>query len=162
MPTIRTPPSRTGAAAAPAAAPAERLPITPAAFDLLERSRLDLLESWGSEGVAERYLHAHLAALRCAAAVLAVRGRPRPRRGGSTPRSAWETLPLVAPELAGWAAVFAASAQRRAAIEAGRHEVVDEESAEEVMRQAEAFHRAVETVLGLPPVPLLPPPVPGG
>ena len=156
MPTTRTRGPRESASRAPVPTPEGRLPVTPAAFDLLERSRQDLLTAWGSDGVAERYLHSHLAALRCAAAVLAVRGRPGSPRRGSTPRSAWETLPRVAPELTDWAAFFATTAVRRSAIEAGRHEVVDAAAAEDVMRQAEAFHRAVEAVLGLPPVPLLP------
>ncbi|PPK95252.1 hypothetical protein CLV92_10673 [Kineococcus xinjiangensis] len=158
MPTPRTASPRPRRTAVPAAEPvvAERMPVTPAAFDLLERSRQDLLAAWDGDDVAERYLHAHLAALRCAAAVLAVRGSAAPRRRGSTPRSAWETLPRVAPELTDWAAFFTASARRRSAIEAGRHDVVDAEAAAYLMRQAEAFHRAVEAVLGLPPIPLLP------
>ena len=164
MPTSRTTVRRSRTTATPLPAPAEeRTPVTPAAFDLLERSRQDLLAAWDSAGDAPlRYLHAHLAALRCAAAVLAVRGHAAPRRRGSTPRSAWETLPRVAPELTDWAAFFATTAVRRSAIEAGRHDVVDAESAEHVMRRAEAFHRAVEAVLGLPPVPLLPEPAPSG
>jgi hypothetical protein len=67
---------------------------------------------------AERYASAHLAALRAAAAVLAVRTQPDVKRRG--PRSAWAMLPVVAPELSEWAAFFAAGAGKRAAAEAGR------------------------------------------
>ena len=53
-----------------------REPLTPAALDLLDRSQGDLVTALRSEQAGERYVHAHLAALRAAAAVVAVRGRP--------------------------------------------------------------------------------------
>ena len=64
----------------------------------------------------ERYAAAHLAALRTAAAVLAVRTRPAAHQ---RPRNVWVLLPQVAPELTEWAAFFAAGAGKRAAAEAG-------------------------------------------
>ncbi|MQA78226.1 MAG: chromosome segregation protein SMC [Streptosporangiales bacterium] len=64
---------------------------------------------------ALRYSGAHLAALRSAAAVLAVRGRPSGRRAGT----AWTELAEVAPELEEWSAVFAQSAGMRATADAG-------------------------------------------
>lgn len=64
---------------------------------------------------ALRFSTAHLAALRAAAAVLAVRGRPARRRAGS----AWVELVAVSPELENWAAVFVESAGLRATAEAG-------------------------------------------
>ena len=67
--------------------------------------------------VGERFRFAHLAALRVAAAVLAERGRPASARRRLI--SVWVLLDSVAPELADWAALFAAGAPVRAAIEAG-------------------------------------------
>ena len=65
-----------------------------------------------------RYATAHLAALRAAAAVLAVRAQPAPGRR-SRMTSVWALLTRVAPELEEWAVFFAAGAAKRAAAEAG-------------------------------------------
>ncbi|MFB9377679.1 SAV_6107 family HEPN domain-containing protein [Kineococcus gynurae] len=132
MPTLESPP---------------RPSLTPTALDLLERSEAELRAAVTAEDAAGRYVHAHLAALRAAAAVVAVHGRPAGRRRAG-PRSVWEMLPLVHPELGGWAPVFAATAARRAALEAGRA-VVDEQGATELLGHARRFHHAVEAALGL-------------
>jgi hypothetical protein len=79
--------------------------------------------------------------------VLAARGRPTTRGG---PRSVWDILPRVAPELAEWAAFFAATASRRAAVEAGRGEMITPRDADDLLRDAETFQHIVESVLGLP------------
>jgi hypothetical protein len=120
---------------------------------LLDRSRTGLLQAAAARRAAERYVAAHLAALRAAAAVLAVRGRPSTRSG---PRSVWEVLPRIAPELGEWAAFFASTASRRAAVEAGRGEVITARDADDLLRDAEAFHHLVESILGLPYQPVLP------
>jgi hypothetical protein len=120
---------------------------------LLDRSRAGLLQALGARSPGERYVTAHLAALRSAAAVLAVRSRPGGRGG---PRSVWEVLPRVAPELGEWASFFAATASRRAAIEAGRSDVVSAREADDLLRDAEAFHHLVESSLGLPYQQVLP------
>lgn len=120
-----------------------------AALDLLERSGRGLYDACAADEPAERYVAAHLAALRAAAAVLAVRGRPAGRVGRG-PRSVWDLLPRVAPELTEWAVLFAASARRREAVEAGRTEVVTTRGADDLLRDAEAFHRVVESALGAP------------
>jgi HEPN superfamily protein len=130
-----------------------RPPVSTAARMLLERSRAGLLQSLDARGCAERYVTAHLAALRAAAAVLAVRSRPGGRGG---PRSVWEILPRVAPELGEWASFFASTASRRAAIEAGRTDVVSPREADDLLRDAEAFHHLVESSLGLPYQQVLP------
>lgn len=129
------------------------------ALDLLERSRRGLLDACASTDAPARYVAAHLSALRAAAAVLAVRGRPA-GRSGRGPRSVWQLLPLVAPELTEWAEFFAASATRRAAIEAGRLDTVTTRDSDDLLRDAEAFHLAVEVALGLPRLPVLPHAVP--
>ncbi|GAB3690732.1 hypothetical protein GCM10028814_32130 [Angustibacter aerolatus] len=106
-----------------------------------------------ARSAGERYVAAHLAALRSAAAVLAVRGRPSRR---SRPRSVWEVLPTVAPELGEWAAFFDAGASRRAALEAGRDDVVSTRQADDLLRDAETFLLLVESSLGLPRQEVLP------
>ena len=130
-----------------------RPPLSPAARVLLERSRAGLLAAAASRTCSERYQAAHMAALRAAAAVLAVRGRPGSRGG---PRSVWEVLPRIAPEMGEWAAFFAATATRRAAVEAGRGEVVTPREADDLLRDAEAFHHVVEASFGMPFQQLLP------
>jgi hypothetical protein len=124
-----------------------RPPVPPAARVLLDRSSSGLLQACGARSAAERYVAAHLSALRAAAAVLAARGRPTSRGG---PRSVWEILPRVAPELSEWAAFFAATASRRAAIEVGRGDSIGPRDADDLLRDAETFHHVVESVLGLP------------
>lgn len=91
-----------------------------------------------------RYVDAHLAALRCAAAVLAVRGRPT-RRGKGT---AWTELTESAPELADWAAVFAAGAELRAAAESGVPVPVTHPDVDEFCGNVAEFLGIVEGVLG--------------
>jgi hypothetical protein len=137
----------------PLATAAHRPPVSTAARMLLDRSRSGLLTSLAARSVGERYVTAHLAALRAAAAVLAVRSRPG-GRGGS--RSVWEMLPRVAPELGDWSTFFAATAPQRAAIEAGRKDAVTPQAADALLRDAEAFHHLVESSLGLPYQQVLP------
>lgn len=130
-----------------------RPPVSPAARMLLDRSRAGLLQACAARTCGERYVAAHLAALRAAAAVLAVRGRPSMRGG---PRSVWEVLPRIVPELGEWAAFFSATASRRAAVEAGRGESISVRDADDLLRDAEAFHHVAESVLGLPAQSVLP------
>jgi hypothetical protein len=127
--------------------------VPPAARVLLDRSSTGLLQACAARSAAERYVAAHLAALRTAAAVLAARGRPTSRGG---PRSVWEILPRIAPELTEWAAYFAATASRRAAIEAGRGESIAPREADDLLRDAETFQHVVESLLGVPFQPVLP------
>jgi hypothetical protein len=136
--------------------------VSPSSIDLVDRAHDSLVAAVRAATPGERYVAAHLAALRGAAAVLAVRGRPSHRSG---PRSVWEVLPRVAPELAEWAAFFDAGAARRAAVEAGRDEVVTCRVADDLVRDAETFLVLVESALGLPrhhsgisgALPLMPP-----
>lgn len=130
-----------------------RPPVPVGALMLIERSRAGLFQACDARSPSERYVAAHLSALRAAAAVLAVRGRPT-RRGG--PRSVWEVLPRIAPELGEWAVFFAATATRRAAIEAGRGDSITARAADDLLRDAESFHHVVLEVLGLPDQTALP------
>ena len=126
-------------------------PLTQGSLELLDRAHDSLLRALTASSVGERYVAAHLAALRAAAAVLAVRGRPT---GRGRPRSVWEVLPGVAPELGEWATFFNAGAARRAAVEAGRDEVVSSREADDLVRDAESFLRLAGTAIGLRSVPL--------
>lgn len=122
-------------------------PLTASSLELVDRAHDSLLAALTACAPGERYVAAHLSALRAAAAVLAVRGRPT-RRG--RPRSVWEVLPSVAPELGEWATFFDAGAARRVAVEAGRIEAVSSREADDLVRDAETFLRIVETAIGLP------------
>lgn len=128
----------------PATLPA---PIGHAVLDLLTHSRSCLAEAATSATAPERYAAAHLAALRAGAAVLAARARPRLPRG---PRNVWTVLAQVAPELAEWAAFFAAGAGKRAAAEAGLARAVSAREADDLLRDAETFLGLVTALLGLP------------
>lgn len=133
--------ARQGVTARPAAA----APLPAAVRELLDRAEAGLQHAGLAADVGERYVGAHLAGLRAAAAVLAARTSPMPR---SRPRSVWQVLPTVAPELTEWAAFFAASGRRRAVVERGDR-VVCAREADDLVRQAEVFVQLVHDVLGL-------------
>jgi hypothetical protein len=125
-----------------------RASAPPAALDLLAQAQHGLDEATAMETPNERYAIAHLAALRTAAAVLAVRGRPEPTaRRRRRIRSAWEVLPEAAPELAEWSALFASGAQRRARAEAGISGAATRRDADDLIRAAGVFLRLVERML---------------
>ncbi|MEU9885569.1 SAV_6107 family HEPN domain-containing protein [Sphaerisporangium sp. NPDC051017] len=98
---------------------------------------------------AERYVSAHLAALRAAAAILAALPRPMDGRRRRL-RSAWELLPEAEPKLTQWAAYFAESARKRAMAEAGMVRVVSALDADELIGEARTFVALVEDILGVP------------
>jgi len=112
-------------------------PTSRAALGLLRQAADGLAEAHRHEEPLLRYPAAYLAALRAAAAVLAVRATPQPRRGAT--RNVWQLLAEVAPELAEWAAFFAACSSTRAAAEAGIARLVGPRDAADMMRQAEQF-----------------------
>lgn len=131
------------------AVPAHALPhSTPR--QLLAAARTGLDEAV-SQGPGMRYATAHLAALRCAAAVLAARAVPEGPPRGSRVASVWSLLVLVAPELTEWAAYFAAGTSKRAAAEAGIPRVVTDRDADELLRNAEQFLAVVGIGLGIVP-----------
>ena len=122
-------------------APRAAAPVPAAARELFDQDRGCLAEALAAADPCRRYAAAHLAALRCAAAVLAVRAQPA-ERSNRRLRSAWVLLSRVAPELGEWAAFFAAGAGKRAAAEAGLGHAVSQ-------READDLIRAVRTFLGL-------------
>ncbi|MGA6153414.1 SAV_6107 family HEPN domain-containing protein [Stenotrophomonas sp. NPDC087984] len=129
-----------------------RASAPPAAAGLLTQAHQGLEEAAALETANERFATAHLAALRTAAAVLAVRGRPEPTsRRRARIRSAWEVLPEVAPELAEWSALFASGADRRARAEAGIQGAASPRDADDLLRATAMFLRLVERMLMLQP-----------
>lgn len=119
------------------------------ALELMDRAREGIRRSEEAAERGERYVQAHLAALRAAAAMLAVRGRPR---RVSSPLNVWVVLPRVAPELEEWAAYFAAGASRRQAVEAGRLGAVTAREADDLLRAATDFLDVMSTELGVIPL----------
>ena len=120
-----------------------------ATHSYLRRSAESLREAMVARDAASRYAHAHVAALRAAAALLAARALPTPAR--KRQRNAWVLLARVAPELSEWASFFAAGAGKRAAAEAGSTRAVTEREADDLIRDADRFLAVVETTLGLFP-----------
>ncbi len=104
-----------------------------------------------------RYVAAHLAALRAAAAVVAARAEPGSTgRRRKRPQSVWELLPRVEPALCEWAAFFAAGAGKRAAAEAGLLRAVSAHEADDLLRDAGTFVGLAESALGIPAQEVLP------
>ena len=127
--------------------------LTPEAVRLLMTSRSALREAHRASTPGERYAAAHLAALRAAAAVLAARARPLDHRSARArrPTSAWVLLTAITPELAEWAAYFAAGAGKRAAAEAGLRTAVTAREADDLLRDVATFLALVETTVGVLP-----------
>ncbi|MEU6035114.1 MULTISPECIES: SAV_6107 family HEPN domain-containing protein [Actinomadura] len=121
----------------------------------LQAARMGLAEAAEATSPAVRYVCAHLAALRAAAAVLASKEPVETHRRGR-PRSVWVLLPEAEPALREWAAFFAAGADKRAAAEAGLPRAVTAREADELLHDAEVFVSLVEETLGIPSQPTLP------
>jgi len=143
----------TAAPRAPAAEPLRGPPgLKTTAVECLAQAQRALVEAGATTEHTRRYACSHVAALRAAAAVLAVRTRPQPRGQ----RNAWVLLARVAPELEEWASFFAAGAAKRSAAEAGLTRAVTTREADDLLRDAECFCDVVEQVLGVSRQQLLP------
>ncbi|HEX2902576.1 MAG TPA: SAV_6107 family HEPN domain-containing protein [Jatrophihabitans sp.] len=123
-------------------------PMPVSVANLLSQAKQTWHEAVLEPTAAEKYRGAHLAALRAAASLLALRARPS-GSGSRRPTSAWVLLDRVAPELTEWSAYFADSASRRAAIEAGSTSVVGERDADDLLRAAGEFIAIVERMAGV-------------
>ncbi len=131
---------------------AHRPPTSPAA--LIGQAWADLAESRRETDPNQRFAVAYLAALRGAAAMLALRGRPH--RGRARPTSAWVLLANLAPELDEWALFFASSSATRAAVQAGVTRLVTQRAADDMTRQTAQFLDLIATAIstaGTTPVP---------
>lgn len=113
--------------------------------ELLGQAERGIVDASRETDPAQRFADAYLAALRAAAAMLALRGRPH--RGRARPTSVWTLLTKVAPELREWAVFFAAGSSTRAAVQAGLTRDVPTRTADDLVRQTGQFiaivHRAV-------------------
>jgi len=104
---------------------------------LLNQAWAGLAEARRDPSPDQRYVTAYLSALRAAAAMLALRGRPH--RGRARPTSAWVLLSSLAPEFREWAMYFAAGSTTRAAAQAGVTRLVSQRAADDMVRQAAQF-----------------------
>lgn len=104
---------------------------------LLTRAEQELTQVTSGQDPQQAFLHAHMAALRAAAAVLDLQVVPGGRR--RRVRSAWEQLAEVGPQWQEWADFFAQGAPVRAAIESGRAANVGAAEAEELVAAATDF-----------------------
>jgi SAV_6107-like HEPN len=130
--------------------------VPSAALSLLRTARHGLAEADAEGDPGTRYICAHLAALRAAAAIVAARGEPGSGARRRRPRSVWDLLPQVEPALAEWAAFFAAGAAKRAAAEAGLPRAASAQEADELLRDASTFLMVAERALGVAAEPMLP------
>lgn len=119
--------------------------LTHAGKDLLRTSLIALDDAYQSATPAERYVAAHVAALRAGAALLATRARPS---RSARIRSVWQMVPAIAPELGEWCAYFDAIGRRRVFVEIGQ-EHVTQRQADDLMRDAEAFLEQIAGILGV-------------
>jgi hypothetical protein len=122
--------------------------LAPSALALMESARHGLAAAEEESAPGARYVGAHLAALRAAAAVVAARAEPAGSRR-RRPQSVWELLPKVEPALREWAAFFAAGAAKRAAAEAGLPRAVSAGEADDLLRDAGTFVALAEGALGV-------------
>ncbi|HSR82636.1 MAG TPA: SAV_6107 family HEPN domain-containing protein [Streptosporangiaceae bacterium] len=122
--------------------------IASSALALMESARHGLAAAEDEVTPGARYVSAHLAALRAAAAVVAARADP-PGARGRRPQSVWELLPKVDPALREWAAFFAAGAAKRAAAEAGLPRAVSAREADDLLRDAGTFVSLAGGALGI-------------
>jgi hypothetical protein len=116
---------------------------------LLESAVRDLSDASASPDPDERYVHAHMAALHAAAALVTVRGKDSlPRRARF--RSVWELLASTAPEFAGQASVFAVAAHKREAAGAGLPHAVTSQEADVLLGEAKVLVEAAQAAAGKP------------
>ena len=108
--------------------------------DGLDGARAALVGADLAETTADRYLLAQLAALRVAARVLEARAHAT---GRGRLRNVWQLVGEVAPEFAEWAGYFAATQARRQAVAAGATAIVSSREADDLVRDARAFHDVV-------------------
>jgi len=111
-------------------------PAADPAIELLDSSADALHRAEWATSAELRYELAYLCALRCGAAVLARRARPRSLR--TRPRGMWGLLTATAPELAEWAQFFAVCGTLSTALQDGRA-TVSARQADDLVRDATAF-----------------------
>jgi hypothetical protein len=104
-----------------------------------------LTEAECAERPSDRFLLAHLAALRVAAVVLACR---TVGRASTRPQNVWQVLARTAPEYAEWAGFFAALAPKCEAVRSGAVAVISAREADDLLRDVGIFLDRVARRLG--------------
>ena len=104
---------------------------------LLRRAHGELDQLSSQRRPEENFIHAHMAALRAGAALLALHPAAGARRRAV--RSVWEQIAELDDTWASWAALFAAGAPVRAAIESGRQRSLDPRQVARTERAAADF-----------------------
>ncbi|GAB3761972.1 SAV_6107 family HEPN domain-containing protein [Microlunatus parietis] len=122
----------------------DRLPVALRAD--LHRIEGTLLEAELAGRPSDRYLAAHLAALRTGALIVRLRSAQV-----RFPSHLWSLVAAVAPEYAEWAAFFAATEGKREAVRSGATSIVTEREAADLLRDAGLFYQHVHTRLGPEP-----------
>lgn len=126
-------------------APPPAAPPKPTALRLIAEARRGLAEAEHAVEPAPKFIASYLAALRAGAAVLAARGRPH--RGRARPASVWLLLESAVPELAEWAAFFAANSAAQASAQAGITRRLTTRAADDLCRQAGQFVSIADRVV---------------
>ena len=129
---------------------------TTLSLDLLSRSEASLDQACHATVARERYLQAHLAALRAAAALVGSRGGcdphdphgPHDGSGEPTRRGLWTALAVDAPELGEWASYFAATGRRSRRVVRGEPTPISPRDADDLVRAAQTFLALVTGRLG--------------
>lgn len=110
---------------------------------LLRRAHAELDAAHMNISPQERFLRAHMAALRGAAAVLATSGGALKSKRQKV-QSAWTQLAELDPGWLPWVEYYSASAATRAAIESGQQRELQSNQAREAVRVASQFLKEVE------------------
>ncbi len=135
---------------------------TTLSLDLLSRSQASLDQACHATVARERYLQAHLAALRAAAALVGSRAARDPRdphdphdphsphdgSGVPTRRGLWTALAVAFPELGEWASYFAATGRRSRRVVRGEPIPISPRDADDLVRAAQTFLALVTGRLG--------------
>jgi SAV_6107-like HEPN len=124
-----------------------RSKLAPTAVTLLDSARQKLAAGERDTSAGRRYVAAHLAALRAAAAVVAAKSEPEVFGRRKRPRNVWELLPRVEPALSGWAAYFAAVTGASKPRGLGRAKAVSRRQADTLLGDAKAFVSVAEGTL---------------
>ncbi|HLS25236.1 MAG TPA: SAV_6107 family HEPN domain-containing protein [Beutenbergiaceae bacterium] len=104
---------------------------------ILKRAHAELDQLSPARPIEENFLHAHMAALRAGAALLAL--HPTGTRRRRAVRSVWEQIAELDDVWQPWAALFAAGAPVRAAIESGRQRNLDQRQVARTEQAAAEF-----------------------
>ncbi len=113
---------------------------------LLRRAHAELDAAALESSPREQFMHAHMAALRGAAAALSVAAvGPGPKR--RKVRSAWVLLAEAGSEWQPWVDYYTVSAATRAALESGQLREIESDQARAAVRVASQFLSTVEAFL---------------